>query len=249
MTEAEQLKLRREDLECAKLKAEIAREELEGEKLKQETAVLRAWWKRPATLASFAATLASIATIVTVVTAWLAGYFPGEREKLKQEIAELRQDRDARLQEALLVNSDLERLRADKQDLLSQAEAVRRENHALSDETESLERDLHELQDRLSVVWLRSWAMRALERGRVQAFRDKSWSPPSATTISVLYVELMTEVFELIHSRLGNLVSTRLSVNFGSPFDGFVDSNGIRYSFESILAASDAEILEWFRDG
>lgn len=95
-TDTERLQLERARLECEKLRAEIAQTSL-------------AWWKRPANLAS-------AATLAALLTGWLSGYFPAEREKLQKEVADLRAQGVASKQEALLVNSDLARLRAERDD-------------------------------------------------------------------------------------------------------------------------------------
>ena len=105
-TETERLQVERARLECDKLRAEITQTSL-------------AWWKRPTNLAS-------VATLAALLTGWLSGYFPGEREVLRKQVADLRTQTTAFHQERVAVNTDLARLRADRDDLAKQADAVQK---------------------------------------------------------------------------------------------------------------------------
>lgn len=99
-TASERLDLEKRRLECDKLRAEIAEVSL-------------AWWKRPTYIGS-------VVTLAALLTGWLSGYFPAEREQLQKEIAGLKTARASAVQEALLVNSDLDRLKEERHDLKRQ---------------------------------------------------------------------------------------------------------------------------------
>jgi hypothetical protein len=127
--ESERLQLERARLECEKLRAEIAQTSL-------------AWWKRPANLAS-------MATLAALLTGWVSGYFPSEREKLQSQIRDLQERMSASRQDALLVNSDLDRLRAEREELKAKAAQNLK---ALVEKAEATQRRIDEFYLRLKVA-------------------------------------------------------------------------------------------------
>lgn len=88
--------------------SEDLKSRLEIRKLEYEILQLRlAWWKRPSYIVP-------VVTLVGLLTGWLSGYFPGEREQLKQEVSDLRGRKVELVSEALWLTESLDRLQAEK---------------------------------------------------------------------------------------------------------------------------------------
>ncbi len=127
--ELKRLDIEKRRLECEKLRAEIAEISL-------------SWWQRPGYVGS-------VLTLAALLTGWVSGYFPSERESLKREIDNLRTEKTNRTQEALLLNSDLARLRDERNEFKQQVASLDGEKQALAGEIKRAENERDEVKRQL----------------------------------------------------------------------------------------------------
>ena len=127
--ELKRLDIEKHRLECEKLRAEIAEISL-------------SWWQRPGYVGS-------VLTLAALLTGWVSGYFPSERETLKREIDNLRTEKTNRTQEALLLNSDLARLKDERNEFKQQVASLDGEKQALAGEIQRAENERDEVKRQL----------------------------------------------------------------------------------------------------